>query len=53
LGHVDLRVLACLLVGSIPGVLIASRAAVRLPPPLTNTLIAVMLGFVSWRMLVK
>jgi uncharacterized membrane protein YfcA len=51
LGHVDLSVLACLLVGSIPGVLIASRAAVRLPPPVTNTLIAIMLAVVSQRML--
>jgi uncharacterized membrane protein YfcA len=51
LGHVDLQVLACLLVGSIPGVLIASRAAVKLPPPLTNSLIAVMLAIVSGRML--
>jgi uncharacterized protein len=51
LGHVDLRILACLLCGSIPGVLLASRATVRLPPPLTNTLIAVMLAFVSGRML--
>jgi uncharacterized protein len=51
LGHVDLSILACLLVGSIPGVLIASRAAVRLPPPVTNTLIAVMLAVVSERML--
>jgi uncharacterized membrane protein YfcA len=51
LGHVDLRVLACLLAGSIPGVLLASRASVRLPPPLTNTLIAIMLAVVSERML--
>src|SRR6202012_111512 len=39
LGHVDLRILAFLLSGSIPAVLLASRAAVRLPPQLTNTLI--------------
>jgi uncharacterized protein len=51
LGHVDLGILACLLVGSIPGVLLASRVAIRLPPQLTNTLIAVMLGVVSERML--
>jgi uncharacterized protein len=51
LGHVDLRILACLLVGSIPGVLFASRAAIRLPPRLTRTLIAVMLAVVSERML--
>lgn len=53
LGHVDLRVLGLLLAGSIPGVLLASRATVRLPPPLTNTLVAIMLAFVSHRMLVN
>jgi uncharacterized protein len=51
LGHVDLRILACLLLGSIPGVLIASRAAIRLPPPLTHGLIAIMLAVVSGRLL--
>ena len=51
LGHVDARVLACLLIGSIPGVLLASRLAIRLPPQLTNTLIALMLAVVSERML--
>ena len=51
LGHVDLRVLGFLLSGSIPGVLLASRATVRLPAPLTNALVALMLVFVSQRML--
>ena len=51
LGHVDQTVLAYLLAGSIPGVLIASRLAIRLPPQLTNTLIALMLAVVSGRML--
>jgi uncharacterized protein len=51
LGHVDLRILACLLLGSIPGVLIASRAAIRLPPQLTHGLIAIMLAVVSGRLL--
>jgi uncharacterized membrane protein YfcA len=51
LGHLDLPILACLLVGSIPGVLFASRAAIRLPPRLTRTLIALMLAVVSERML--
>ena len=51
LGHVDSNILVLLLIGSIPGVLIASRAAIRLPPALTNTLIAIMLGIVSERML--
>jgi uncharacterized membrane protein YfcA len=50
LGHVDLRVLACLLVGSIPGVLLATRATIRLPPQLTRTLIAAMLILVSARL---
>jgi uncharacterized membrane protein YfcA len=47
LGHVDLRALACLLVGSIPGVLIATRATIRFPPQLTRSLIAIMLVVVS------
>ena len=51
LGHVDPSLLALLLIGSIPGVLFASRAAIRLPPALTNTLIAIMLAVVSERML--
>jgi uncharacterized membrane protein YfcA len=52
LGHVDLRVLACLLVGSIPGVLLATRATIRLPPRFTRTLIAIMLALVSARLFV-
>jgi uncharacterized membrane protein YfcA len=52
LGHIDLRALACLLVGSIPGVLIATRAAIRFPPQLTRTLIAFMLALVSERLFV-
>ena len=51
LGHVDVGVLGYLLTGSIPGVLVASRVTVRLPAPLTNTLVAIMLAFVSKRML--
>jgi uncharacterized membrane protein YfcA len=51
LGHVDLHLLAYLLAGSIPGVLLASRATVKLPAFLTNTLVAIMLAFVSQRML--
>jgi len=50
LGHVDLRALACLLVGSIPGVLIATRATIRFPPQLTRSLIAIMLAVVSVRL---
>jgi len=52
LGHVDLRALACLLVGSIPGVLLASGATIRFPPQLTRTLIAIMLVLVSERLFV-
>lgn len=52
LGHVDLSILACLLLGSIPGVLLASRAAIRLPPQLTRTLIAIMLAVVSARLFI-
>ncbi|HMK87425.1 MAG TPA: sulfite exporter TauE/SafE family protein [Steroidobacteraceae bacterium] len=52
LGHVNLSILGSLLLGSIPGVLLASRAAIRLPPRITRACIAVMLGAVSERMLV-
>ncbi|HEX4152727.1 MAG TPA: sulfite exporter TauE/SafE family protein [Steroidobacteraceae bacterium] len=51
LGHVNFNVLAALLLGSIPGVLIASRITLRLPARITRTLIALMLGTVSERML--
>jgi uncharacterized protein len=51
LGHVNLSVLATLLLGSIPGVLIASRITVRLPARMTRILIALMLGAVSERLL--
>jgi uncharacterized membrane protein YfcA len=51
LGHTDLRVLACLLVGSIPGILLASRLTIRLPAAFVRTLIAIMLGVVAERLL--
>jgi uncharacterized membrane protein YfcA len=51
LGHVNLDILAALILGSIPGVLIASRITIRLPDRITHTLIALMLGSVSGRML--
>jgi len=51
LGHVDPSVLVYLLAGSIRGVLLASRASLRLPAPLTNVLVVIMLAFVSKRML--
>jgi uncharacterized protein len=50
LGHVNFNVLAALLLGSIPGVLIASRITMRLPARMTRVLIALMLGTVSERM---
>jgi len=51
LGHTDLRVLGCLLIGSIPGILLASRLTIRLPAAFTRTLIAFMLAVVSERLL--
>jgi len=51
LGHVDVSVLGFLLAGSIPGVLLASRATVKVPAFVTNTLVAIMLAFISQRML--
>ena len=51
LGHLNLSILACLLLGSVPGVLIASRIVIRIPPTVTRTLIAIVLAFVSARML--
>ncbi len=51
LGHVNLSVLACLLIGSIPGILIASRTVIRLPQPVTRSLIAAMLVLAAGRML--
>ena len=51
LGHVNGPVLGYLLLGSIPGVLIASRMTIRLPQVLTRTLIAAMLLLVGGRLL--
>ena len=51
LGHVSPQVLGCLLLGSIPGVLIATRTNMRIPPVVTRVLIAVMLVAVGIRML--
>jgi uncharacterized protein len=53
LGHINLQILACLLLGSVPGVLIASRTVVRIPPMITRMMIAVMLAVVSERMLLQ
>jgi uncharacterized membrane protein YfcA len=51
LGHVNFNVLAALLLGSIPGILIASRITLRLPARMTRILMALMLGTVSERLL--
>lgn len=51
LGHVNFNVLAAPLLGSIPGILIASRISIRLPARVTRILIALMLGTVSERLL--
>jgi uncharacterized membrane protein YfcA len=51
LGHVDLSILGPLLLGSLPGVLVASRLAIRLPESLARTLIGLMLALVSAHML--
>jgi uncharacterized protein len=51
LGHLDLTVLAYLLLGSIPGVLIASRLAIRLPQSVVRRAIAIVLGGAGFRLL--
>jgi len=51
LGHVNLSVLACLLIGSIPGILLASRVVIRLPQAVTRLLIAAMLLVAAARVL--
>jgi hypothetical protein len=51
LGHVNFHVLGALLLGSIPGVLIASRLTLRLPARVTRVFIGLMLAVVSERML--
>jgi len=50
LGHINLVVLSCLLVGSVPGILLASRATVRLSPAIMQVLIAAMLALAAGRM---
>jgi uncharacterized protein len=51
LGHVNFDALAAMLLGSIPGILIASRITLRLPARVTRILMALMLGTVSERLL--
>jgi len=51
LGHVNFPALGYLLLGSIPGVLIASHTMIRLPQAITRTLLALMLIVVGGRLL--
>jgi len=51
LGHVNLAVLGYLLLGSVPGVLIASRVSIRLPQAVTRGLVAISLAVVGERLL--
>ena len=51
LGHLNLPVLGYLLLGSIPGVLIASRLTIRLPQPVLRGLIGLALAAVGGRIL--
>lgn len=51
LGHVNVTVLGYLLLGSVPGVIVASRASIRLPQAVTRGLIAIMLAIVGERLL--
>lgn len=53
LGHINVPVLVWLLLGSIPGVLIASRLTIRLPASLIRVLMAIMLVIASERMLAR
>jgi uncharacterized membrane protein YfcA len=52
LGHVDWIILGSLLLGSIPGVLIGTRFAIRFPEAVVRSLIAVMLLASGMRMLI-
>jgi uncharacterized protein len=52
-GNVDLRLAATLLVGSIPGVLIGSRLAPRIPGKPLTIILAAMLVFVGARLLLS
>lgn len=53
LGHVNLPMLGSLLLGSIPGVLIGTRAVIRLPRAALRVLIAALLVISGGRMLVS
>lgn len=51
LGEVDFSTLKWLLLGSIPGVYLASRATMRLPPRIVRGIVGILLGVVSGRLL--
>ena len=51
LGQVNLNMLLFLLIGSIPGVLLAARLAIRLPQPVLRAGIALVLGVTGTRLL--
>jgi uncharacterized protein len=53
LGHVDYTLLANLLIGSVPGVLLGSLISTRAPVKLVRTAIAVTLGLVAAKMLLS
>jgi uncharacterized protein len=49
-GNVDLTLLAALLVGSIPGILIGARLCTRIPEIATRCLLIVMLTLAGWKL---
>jgi len=53
LGHVNLSMLALLLLGSIPAVLVGAQTTIRIPPVVTRSLVAVMLSVVGVRILLS
>jgi len=52
IGNVDLRTLALLLIGSIPGIIAGSLAAHRAPDRLIRTILSAVLAFAGYRLLV-
>jgi uncharacterized membrane protein YfcA len=51
LGHTDWSLVLSLLAGSVPGVLVGSRLAVKIPEVLLRRLLAATLGVSAWRLL--
>ncbi len=50
LGHVDWGLLAALLVGSLPGILLGARLCARIPEAATRTLLVAMLSLAGWKL---